>query len=100
MIIILLMIGLTFINGTIEQVYLAGGEISTLNTLLGTDVGMGERMSAFWSMLWFDYAMFEGEWAIVRYIFMSISASVLLVIVFSVVSNISSFARRFFTGGV
>ena len=94
-----LMLLLTFINGIIEEVYLGGIE-STFGTLIGTDMGISDRMGALWSALWFDYAMFTGEWLIVRYLFMCISAAVIISIVISIVSNISSFAMRFFTGGV
>ena len=94
------MLGLTFINGTVEQIYLGSAEQSVMTTLLGTGTDIGARLSALWSVLWFDYAFFENEWTLVRYVFCSISASVLLVITLGVVSGIASFARRFFTGGV
>ena len=99
-ILLVVMIGLSFISGIVEGIYLGSGEASTMSTLVGTGVPIGERLSAFWAIVSFDYPMYVNEYVIIRYIFASIGVGVLLVIVLTVVSNIASFASRFFTGGI
>lgn len=84
----LLFLGLTIISGIVEDTYLGDGAISTLDTLLRPNipvvdnpiegtwawVSVGKNfVEAIWTMLWFDYAQFQGAWRILAWFFRCIS---------------------------
>jgi len=74
---------LALLGGVMEGAYLTGGEQSTLNTIMSSKVMTSTTIwgriagvftdGAFWnalfSMLMFDFAMFEGEWVILQWVF-------------------------------
>ena len=65
---------LTLLSGILEGAYLEGDETSTIRDFLRMDwanplVLPGQLIGNLNKVLWFDYAFFDGEWAILRYIF-------------------------------
>lgn len=93
-------VSLAILGGIIEKVYLgARGEVGVLNKLANLPVFTGGLTPAsifrtvfnpeFWqalgTMLIFDFAMFQGTWAIFNYIFF-LPISIAMVVTFTVVA--------------
>ena len=92
---LIMTVTLTFINSMVEGIYFGGSTANTLSTLMGTDIAIGDRLSAFWVIISFDYAMFENEYVIFRYVFGAIGIGTLFVILLSLVSGVVGLAKRF-----
>jgi len=84
----------TMLSGIMEQTYFGGTEAARLTVLmtepsfsssfgfLGTTVMLvdfaWEWLVNLWSMLWWDYAFFQGQWLILKYaIFIPISIKII-----------------------
>ena len=78
---------LTLVNSTVEGVYFGGGMTNVFSQMLGTGVETGDRLSAFWKIVSFDYAMFENEYVLFRYIFGAIGIGTLFAILLGIVSG-------------
>jgi len=83
-----LWLGLSLVSGIMEQTYLGSSHAGLLLTLLEPNIPATSNflegtlayvtvgrdwLLTLWQMFWFDYAMFEGAWVIVRMFFIAIS---------------------------
>lgn len=104
--IILLILGLSFVNGMIEQAYMGNVE-GKLAVLMSTDeeVDFGVKLSSLWGMMTFDYPQFKNAdgsanpLTAIRYVFMAISMAILFSISLTILSSLTSLASRFFRVG-
>ena len=103
-----LFIVLSLISGVIEGVYLGGAEDTqtvleslfspatpSTTTLLGIDVtalaATWNWFTALFGLLFFDYAFFDGEWQIIRWIiFIPVGLATVISIVLALVRGVSS----------
>jgi len=91
---IMLFIIMTVISGICEMTYLPATEESRLWVLLHPFEGFRSILDLpemvfdwavnLWGMFWFDYAFFQNEWIIVKYLFWSISIG----LIWSILSTI------------
>ena len=81
--ILMLYVGLQVIMGVCEMTYtdelptvfggfLAGGEWSASS--------INDALNGMWSALMFDYPFFTGSWILLRYIFLSVSGGVVIIL--------------------
>jgi len=67
-----LFVGMSLICGVIEGNYLGGASMFRLQVLMSLPFPLGETLPIpwvrnLWGLLWFDYAYFQGGWAIFKY---------------------------------
>ncbi len=103
----MLFVLLTIISGVVEMTTMGDDDVSRIEALmtkpqieetsgiLGTVVGVvgfaWGYLENLWGILWFDYAFFQGQWIIVKYIiFMPISAAMIIAIIFGLKGNSTS----------
>lgn len=89
---------LTIISGIIELGTMGAGELSTLQALMEPEVPeytnpigataaymtvAWDYMQNLWDILWFNYAFFEGEWLLIKYIvFWPVSIGIIMTFIF------------------
>lgn len=92
-------IGLSLWNGMLEQSYIGASETGTLATLMSPLLAISndfvggiwsavnttpQWIGALWTIFWFDYAQFHGEFAIFRIICLCFSGGILLSLILTV----------------
>jgi hypothetical protein len=83
--VVILFIMLSLVCGLVENVYMGSSESTSpdarIQMLLSpnfSSISFIDYVLNLWAMLWFDYAMFTGGYSIVRYLFMAVSAGMIL----------------------
>ena len=93
-------------SGIVEMQYLGGGETAVINRLLHPDMPSFSNplgvvtgfisvvwgyIQALWEIFTWDFAMFQGEWALVRWgLFLCLSAGMVLSLVLVMLKGASS----------
>lgn len=99
-----LFVALTLVCGILEGSYLGAGHTSLLAEFIRPPILNPTAMMGWfgnlWNMLWFDYSMFHGGWAIFKYIFfwpisIGLVVSYGALLVQAAIVAIGSFARIF-----
>lgn len=80
----ILFIGLQVVSGICEMSYT--GSVSTPFSVFMAGGGftpstVHETLTAFWKVLIFDYPFFTDSWMIVRYLFMSVSVGLVIMLI-------------------
>lgn len=98
-------IGVGFLNGMIEQTYLGSTEMGVLAVLMSPVLAIAndpiggifssiatspEYLDAIWSMFWFDYAQFHGEFGIFRLILIGFSVGIIISLTITILRGVSS----------
>jgi len=96
---------LSFWNGILEQTYIGATETGTLQTLMSPLLAISndpvagvfsaistspDWIEALWSVFWFDYAQFHGDYTIFRLVCLCFSAGIAISLVLTVFRGVPS----------
>ena len=95
MLLLVLTVGFTIGNSVVEGIWFGGDTTNTISILVGTGADAGERLSAFWKIISFDYSFLVNEAIVLRYIFASIGIGTIFVLLWGAVSGLVGIVRRF-----